>query len=109
MNNAYKALFAGMLSIVFSAPALFAHDVPNIEHSHAFRQTGYGQYRQGHSVNGPQGSIVIWSAQPWNGYKPGPAVRFPRPRPITRTPSPQVAKPASGMTPEIRDRKTDRQ
>lgn len=65
---------------------LFAHDVPNMEHTHAFKQTGYGTYRQGHSVNGPQGSITIYSARPYTGYQNGPRVPFARPEPITRAP-----------------------
>jgi hypothetical protein len=64
----------------------FAHDVPNMEHTHAFKQTGYGTYRQGHSVNGPQGSIIIWSPRTYTGYQSAPSVRFARPEPITRAP-----------------------
>ena len=61
-----------------------------MEHSHAFEQTGYGTYRQGHQVNGPQGSIIIWSPRTYSSYQRGNQVRFARPVPITRAPgSPQ--------------------
>jgi hypothetical protein len=65
---------------------LFAHDVTNMAHTHAFKQTGYGTYRQGHSVNGPNGSIIIYSARPYTGYQSSPNVKFARPEPITRAP-----------------------
>lgn len=51
------------------SPVAVAHDVPNMEHSHAFEQTGYGTYREGHYVSGPQGSILIWSARPKGNYR----------------------------------------
>jgi hypothetical protein len=70
----------------FAAPQARAHEVPNMEHSHAFEQTGYGTYRQGHYVNGPQGSIIIWSPRTQTGYGRGSQVRFARPQPITKAP-----------------------
>jgi hypothetical protein len=70
----------------FLATPLSAHEVANFEHTHAFEQTGYGHYRQGHSVNGPQGSIIIWSAQPKNSTNGKAPVDFARPSPITRPP-----------------------
>ncbi len=78
-------VITGML--MFAASAVLAHDVPNIDHTHAFQQTGYGSYRQGHYVNGPNGSIIIWSAKPYTGYQSGSNVKFARPRPITKAPS----------------------
>jgi len=63
-----------------------AHDVPNLEHTHAFERTAYGSYRQGHVVNGPQGDIIIWSPRNDSGYRQAPAVRFARPQPITKAP-----------------------
>ena len=71
---------------------LFAHDVPNMEHTHAFKQTGYGTYRQGHSVNGPYGSITIYSPRTYTGYQNGPSVPFARPEPITRAPGSVIPK-----------------
>lgn len=68
------------------AGQLAAHDVPNMEHTHAFKQTGYGTYRQGHSVNGPYGSIIIWSPRNYGSYQSSPGVTFARPTPITRPP-----------------------
>lgn len=84
--------------VLVSAP-LLAHEVPNIKHSHAFEKTDYGKYRQGHYVNGPQGDIVIWSAQPKTGYKPGPAVEFARPEPISKKPASENLKPALKSSP----------
>jgi hypothetical protein len=63
-----------------------AHDAPNLEHIHAFERTGYGSYRQGHVVNGPQGDIIIWSPRSYTGYRQAPTVRFARPEPITKAP-----------------------
>lgn len=68
----------------------WAHEVPNIKHTHAFEQTGYGTYRQGHSVDGPLGSIVIWSPRPYTGYQAGSSVKFARPTPITKPPGSPV-------------------
>ena len=74
----------------FAAPQLHAHEVPNMEHTHAFEQSGYGKYREGHYVNGPQGSIIIWSHRTHSGYQGGSQVRFARPVPISKAPgSPQ--------------------
>jgi hypothetical protein len=73
-----------------------AHEAPNLEHTHAFQQTGYGSYRQGHKVNGPQGDIIIWSPRPYTGYQPGPAVRFARPQPITKAPGHPALKASAG-------------
>ena len=62
-----------------------ANGKPINDHQHVWRQSGYGQdYRQGHSVNGPQGSITIWSPRTYNGYSAGNTVRFARPKPITK-------------------------
>jgi hypothetical protein len=70
---------------------LAAHDTPGIEHSHAFKQTGYGTLRQGHTVNNELGSITIWSARPYTGYQARSPVKFARPQPITKAPTlPQI-------------------
>ena len=77
------------------SPAASAHDVPNMEHSHAFEQTAYGTSRQGHYVNGPQGSIIIWSARPHGSTQSG-ASQNARPRsfsPITQAPSNPFSRP----------------
>ena len=64
------AIFLAISAIaVLGSPVAGAHDVPNMSHSHAFEQTGYGRYRQGHYVNGPQGSIIIWSSKPKGSYQ----------------------------------------
>jgi hypothetical protein len=91
--NIRKLAMIAAATLVLTPGISLAHDVPNMSHTHAFKQTGYGKYRQGHYVNGPQGSIIIWSPQTYTEYQSGPAVRFARPRPITRAPgSPAVIK-----------------
>ena len=77
------ALAAFLLSAAASAAA---HDAPDFDHSHAFQQSDSGVWRQGHSVNGAQGSIVIWSPRSYDGYQKTSPVRFARPRPLTRPP-----------------------
>jgi len=76
---------AGVLAL--SPQVSVAHDVEGITHSHAFQQTAYGEYRVGHSVNGPPGNIIIWSPQTYSGYQAGKTVKFARPQPITKAPS----------------------
>lgn len=91
-----------LLALAFGfAGAASAHDVPNIEHTHAFKQSGYGTWRQGHSVNGPTGSITIWSARDYTGFQQAPSVRFARPEPITRAPASPVAKARSDRDPTV--------
>ena len=94
MKTRYVLLAATSALIFFTASA-FPHEVSNMEHSHAFQQTGYGKYRQGHYVNGAQGSIIIWSPRTYSGYRPGPAVKFARPSPIVKAPQSPVAKTRS--------------
>jgi hypothetical protein len=74
-----------------------AHQVTGGAHEHVWRQTEYGKdYRPGHSVNGPQGSITIWSPTTYNAYGAGKSVHFARPVPYS-TPSPgQSSKSQSG-------------
>lgn len=83
------ALAAFLLSAAASA---VAHDAPDFDHSHAFQQSDSGVWRQGHSVNGEQGTITIWSPRSYDGYQKTPPVRFARPRPITRPPGGAVVK-----------------
>lgn len=84
-------VLAGLLGMVATAAPLAAHETPNMKHSHAFEETGYGEARQGHTVNNELGSITIWSAKPQQGYQAPPPVEFARPQPITRAPSlPQI-------------------
>jgi hypothetical protein len=83
------------------AGAARAHEVPNIEHTHAFEQTGYGTYRQGHSVSGPYGDITIWSAKPYTGYQTAPPVRFARPQPITRAPGTPALQHRADRNPDL--------
>lgn len=90
---------AGALAF-FSLPA-WSHDVPNMTHSHAFQQTGYGTWRQGHYVNGQQGSIIVWSPRNYTGYQAGAAVKFARPKPMNRAPRQPVAKTQSQSNPAI--------
>jgi hypothetical protein len=69
------------------------HEAVGPEHFHVYQRTGYGSYRQGHYVNGPQGSIIIWSARPVAGYSQPPRVRFAHPSPVTRAPGRPVPWP----------------
>jgi len=82
-----------------ASPMASAHDTPNLEHTHAFQKTGYGTYRQGHSVNGPLGTITIWSPRPYTGYPQGHAVKFARPQPITKAPGRPAAIAPAGQNP----------
>lgn len=86
MNIRKSRLLPIVIGALLSAGAS-AHQVSNIEHSHAFQQTGYGAWRQGHYVDGPQGSILIWSPRTYTGYQTKSQVKFARPVPITRAPS----------------------
>ena len=69
------------------------HEAIGPRHFHVYQQTGYGSYRQGHYVNGPLGSIIIWSARPVAGYTNRPQVRFAHPSPITRAPGRPAPRP----------------
>ena len=86
MNTRLPYILPMLLLAGLAAPQARAHEVPNMDHTHAFEQTGYGKYRQGHYVNGPQGSIIIWSPRTHTGYRNGSQVRFARPVPITKAP-----------------------
>jgi hypothetical protein len=92
MNKALIALICGMTLMAVTTTAR-SHDVvdsngrPSNTHKHVWRQQAYGKdYRQGHSVAGPQGSITTWSPSTYKGYKAGSSVRFARPVPITQRP-----------------------
>lgn len=96
----------GILTVAAAALALFsfpakAHDVPNMEHSHAFQKTGYGKYRQGHYVNGPQGSIIVWSPRVYGSYQARQPVNMARPVPITRPPGSPIAVSRKQSNPAI--------
>jgi hypothetical protein len=95
------SIVAVVLLACQAVPAAQAHEVPNMEHSHAFEQNGYGSYRQGHYVNGPQGSIIIWSPRTYTGYQNGSAVRFARPTPITRAPGTPLKKRRADSDPSL--------
>lgn len=91
-----RHFFLAATGAMLLIPALSqAHEVPNIPHTHAFENTGYGKSRQGHTVNNQLGSITIWSAQPQSGYKSGNSVNFARPEMITQPPGNPVAKTRS--------------
>jgi hypothetical protein len=87
-----------------------AHDAPNLDHTHAFQQSAYGSYRQGHQVSGRRGDIIVWSARKYTGYQQAPVVRFARPQPITRAPGGAAPKPGAGprvSVPEYGARRQD--
>lgn len=96
----FYTLAAGVAALSITV-GTSAHDTPGLEHTHAFQKTGYGTYRQGHSVNGPLGSITIWSPQPYTGYKKSPAVKFAQPQPITRPPGSPSAPARAGQDPAL--------
>lgn len=99
-------ILAVAAALGLGAGAAWAHETPNLKHTHAFEQTGYGTYRQGHSVNGPYGSITIWSPRPYTGYQSKPPVRFAQPQPITRAPGAPALQQAPGRNPALEYGKT---
>lgn len=51
--------------------------VPGSHHRHVRQRVEYGKgLRQGHSVSGPYGDIIIWSPQTTNDYGAQPRPRF---------------------------------
>ena len=75
---------------------LQAHQVAAGTHQHVWRPTTYGQdYRPGHSVNGPQGSITIWSPATLNQYGAGHSIRFARQVPYQKQSGNQSANQSS--------------
>ena len=96
------AAAAGLaVAAIATVGTALAHDVPNMEHTHAFKQTGYGTYRQGHSVNGPQGSITIFSPRTYNELQSSPPVQFARPEPITTAPGTPAAQIRTDRNPAL--------
>lgn len=92
MNKALITLVSGIMLLAFATTAR-SHDVVDVNgkpigtHKHVWQQQAYGKdYRQGHSVNGPQGSITTWAPNTYRGYNAGSAVRFARPVPISERP-----------------------
>ncbi len=80
-------LCAGLILLVCST-VLQAHQVASRTHQHVWRPTTYGKdYRPGHSVNSPQGSITIWSPATLNEYGAGNPVRFAHPVPYNKQPA----------------------
>jgi hypothetical protein len=90
MRKTIIALVSGTVLLIFGTEAR-SHDVVNAQgkpvntHEHVWKQQEYGKdYRQGHSVNGPQGDITIFSPNTYQGYTSGNSVRFARPEPYTK-------------------------
>ena len=90
MRKTIIALISGTVLLI-SATEARSHDVVNAQgkpintHQHVWQQQAYGKdYRQGHSVNGPQGDITIISPNTYRGYGSGNSVRFARPEPYTK-------------------------
>lgn len=86
-------------ALFLCSPIAYAHEVPNMPHTHAFEKTGYGTVKKGHSVNNELGSITIYSPKPYNGYRTGSTVKFARPEPITKAPGSPVARTQSEKDP----------
>jgi hypothetical protein len=86
-------LCAGLILLAGST-VLQAHQVAGGTHQHVWRPTAYGKdYRPGHSVNGPTGSITIWSPAALNEYGSNNAVQFANPAPYIK----QSAKQSSNQ------------
>lgn len=79
-----SVLCAGLILLV-SSTVLQAHQVAGGNHQHVWRPTTYGKdYRPGHSVTGPTGSIIIWSPAAFNKYGASNPVQFAHPAPFNR-------------------------
>ena len=79
-----SVLCAGLMLLVGST-VLQAHDVAGGTHQHVWRPTTYGSdYRPGHSVKSPAGSITIWAPAALNEYGANNSVKFARPVPYNR-------------------------
>lgn len=90
MNLKIFILMIGTILLAFACPVQ-SHELvdtngkPVNTHQHVWRQQEYGSdYRQGHSVDGTQGSITVWSPNTYQGYKAGNSVRFARPTPYMK-------------------------
>jgi hypothetical protein len=85
-----SVLCAGLILLACST-VLQAHQVAGGTHQHVWRPTAYGKdYRPGHSVNGPTGSITIWSPAALNEYGASNSVQFAHPVPYNKQSSKQV-------------------
>lgn len=85
-----SVLCAGLILLLCST-VLQAHQVAGGNHQHVWRPTTYGKdYRPGHSVNGPTGSITIWSPAAFNKYGASNSVQFAHPAPIVNQSVKQV-------------------
>ncbi len=84
------------LTLLVGSTVLQAHQVAGGTHQHVWRPTTYGEdYRPGHSVNGSQGSITIWSPATLNEYGASNSVRFARPVPYHKQSGKQSANQSS--------------
>ncbi len=93
-----SVLCAGLVVLVFSTVGQ-AHQLDDGSHKHVTQPTAYGKNdRLGHSVNGSNGNITIWSPTTLNRYGASNAVRFARPTPYTGQPARQSAKQPSNQT-----------
>lgn len=90
-----SVLITGLIMLACST-WLPAHQVTGGTHEHVWRQTEYGKdYRPGHSVNSPRGSITIWSPTTYNAYGAGKSVHFARPVPYSQQSPSQSGKSQS--------------
>jgi len=114
MRKTIIALVSGAVLLVCTTEAR-SHDVvdakgqPINAHKHVWQQQEYGKdYRQGHSVNGPQGSITIMSPNTYKGYGTGNSVRFARPEPYTKPSGDQSGTPELKTKAQKSDEKNNR-
>lgn len=90
-------LCAGLILLAAST-VLQAHQVAGGTHQHVWRPTVYGKdYRPGHSVNGPTGSIIIWSPAAFNKYGAINSVHFAQPAPYIKQSAGQSVKQSSNQ------------
>lgn len=90
-------LCAGLILLAGST-VLQAHQVTGGTHQHVWRPTAYGKdYRPGHSVNSPTGSITIWSPAALNEYGSNNSVRFANPASYIKPSASQSVKQLSNQ------------
>ena len=79
------SVFCIGLALLVCSAMLQAHQLAGGTHKHVLQPTAYGKdYRQGHSVEGPTGSIQIWSPTTINEYGKSNPVEFARPTPYKK-------------------------
>ena len=95
-----SVLCSGLIFLVCST-VLQAHQFTGGTHQHVWRPTTYGKdYRPGHSVDGPNGSITIWSPARLNEFGASNSVRFAHPVPYNKQSSKQASSTPQSAIPQ---------